>query len=197
MMITCEKCGELFNREEITAFQVSLRPRKKGQPPEQRPLDLCKETCAHLWEKTAPGDWVSISGEEVQRLYWPCDHCGEVCRFDGVKVMVQLMQMPPRTESIICEDCEKKLTQDDNPRQWTQWTPGTEAQDEPDPAAQELEPGPAAVPIIPTTAQKEAEESHAAPAVQQSGWQVAVHLVQAAVETVVETARRLRGEEFN
>lgn len=195
-MITCEKCGELFNREEIETIRVNLRDKT------QRPLDLCKVTCAPLWDETEPGDWAVIGGEEVQRLYWTCDQCGEVYRFDAVKVMVQLVQAPPRTEMIICEDCEKTLTQDGNPQQWT---PAVAVQAEPEPAAQEPTTAPESEAEPATQEPTTVQEAEAEPATQepepasqeavqaatfprQSGWQIAIQTVQAMVETVIEMA---------
>src|SRR5260370_38011999 len=113
-MIECEKCGESCEREEIETVRVPLRDKEKTQ----RPLDLCKATCAAIWDETAPGTWVMIGSEEVQRLYWPCDLCNEVYRYDGVKIMVRLVQAPPRTEYIVCDECQLKVKNSNDPLQW-------------------------------------------------------------------------------
>jgi hypothetical protein len=112
--------------------------------------------------------------------------------------MVQLVQTPPpRTEWIICEECEKKNTQGGNPQQWTQWTPELAAQAGPGPAAQEPEeatPEPAGEEPGPASR----EEAQAGTPTQQSGWragvQVVVEVVETLVETATETYRKLKKE---
>ena len=96
-MSTCEKCGQdLRNMETV---QVQLRDGAR------RHASLCID----CWDASFPGDWLNLAeGVEVQRLYWPCDLCNEVCRYDGVKVMVNATHPPPRTEFLVCEDCERR-----------------------------------------------------------------------------------------
>lgn len=105
-MIICAKCNEYFEREYIEAAEVAL------QDGQTRSLDLCK-TCAAIWDETAPGAWVILGNQEVRRMWWPCDSCGDVCRYDAVKLMVRPMQQPPRIEFIVCEDCENR-----DPSRW-------------------------------------------------------------------------------
>ena len=96
-MNTCEKCGEGVDLGSMETVQVQLRDGSRQHA----------SLCIDCWDASFPGDWLNLAeGVEVQRLYWPCHLCKEVCCYDAVKAMGYPHQPHPRY--MICEDCEPR-----------------------------------------------------------------------------------------
>ena len=99
----CERCGDRSSQARVKLFEVQRRDETTQH------LALCW-TCAGIWETAEPGEWATLpptdSEEplEVLRLYWPCDFCGSVVRYDGIAVRVSVQG----AEWIVCEDCQPK-----------------------------------------------------------------------------------------
>ncbi len=102
-MQTCERCGERAAQARVKLFEVQLRD---GAEPH---LALCR-SCTEGWETAEPGQWITLpptdseEALEVLRLYWPCDFCKAVVRYDGIAVRIH----PSGAEWIVCEDCQPK-----------------------------------------------------------------------------------------
>jgi len=102
-MNTCERCGERDIQVRVKLFEIQFRDETTQY------LALCW-SCAEIWETAEPGEWVILprtdSEEplEVLRLYWTCDFCASVMRYDGVAVRVNAQG----AEWIVCEDCQPK-----------------------------------------------------------------------------------------
>lgn len=102
-MNTCERCGDRDIQAHVKLFEARFRDSTEAR------LALCC-SCAEIWETVAPGEWVTLPQTdleeplEVLRLYWPCDFCTSIVRYDGVAVRVNRKG----AEWIVCEECQLK-----------------------------------------------------------------------------------------
>jgi protein-arginine kinase activator protein McsA len=103
MMRPCERCGERAEQARVKLFEVQLRDESTHH------LALCR-SCADPWDTAEPGEWVTLPSTEeedaleVLRLYWPCDFCASIVRYDGIAVRVS----EKGAEWIVCEECQPK-----------------------------------------------------------------------------------------
>lgn len=103
MMRPCERCGERAEQARVKLFEVQLRDGSTHH------LALCR-SCAEIWDTAAPGEWTMLPPTdedaplEILRLYWPCDFCASVVRYDGIAVCVS----EKGAEWIVCEECQPK-----------------------------------------------------------------------------------------